>query len=98
MVAAVPILGVTTFWYSWLLEIATPFLSTWNPNLFASPQVRLSQGLVIGTTLDDKFPAPIEGFMGLPYAEPPTGDKRFRRAVPLPASNSTFEANKYGSM
>lgn len=95
---AFPILGVTIFWYSWLLEITTPFVSRWNSHSSTSPQVKLAQGLIIGTILDHKYAAPIEGFMGLPYAEAPTGDRRFRRAVPLPASNSKFEAKKYGPM
>ena len=56
------------------------------------------QGLVIGTILDDNFPAPIEGFLGLPYAQSPVGERRFRRAAPLPASNETLQATKYGPM
>jgi acetylcholinesterase len=98
LLTAVPILGVTVFWYSWLVEIATPFLALWTPHSLALPQVKLTQGIIVGTVLDHKFPAPIEGFMGVPYAEAPTGDRRFRRAVALPASNSTFEAKKYGPM
>jgi triacylglycerol lipase len=60
--------------------------------------VRISQGLVIGMVLDNKFPAPIEAFMGLPYAQAPTGDRRFRRAVQLAESNNTFKAQNYGPM
>jgi triacylglycerol lipase len=96
--AAVPVLGVSVFWYSWLLELANPFLSAWTHYSTTSPQVKLSQGLVVGTILDHKFPAPIEAFMGLRYAESPTGDRRFRRAAPLKASNITVNAKKYGPM
>jgi acetylcholinesterase len=92
------VVGVAVFWYTWLLELATPFISPWSSPSTTLPQVKLSQGLVIGTILDHKFPAPIEAFMGLPYAEAPIGDRRFRRAVALPASNSTFEAKNYGPM
>lgn len=98
LLTALPVIGVAVFWRSWLLELATPFLSTWSSDLIISPQVMLSQGLVIGTALDHKFPAPIDAFMGLPYAKAPTGDRRFRRAVSLPASNATFQAKKYGPM
>ena len=41
---------------------------------------------------------PIDAFMGLPYAEAPVGDRRFRRAVPLPESSKTFKAQAYGPM
>ena len=98
LLTAVPILGVTVFWYSWLLQIATSFLSSWDSQSFAPPQVRLAQGVVVGTNLDHKFPAAIEAFMGLPYAQAPTGDRRFRRAVPLPASDTIFNAKNYGPM
>lgn len=97
LLASLPVIGVAVFWHSWLAELATPLLSLWSPKLNI-PQVVLSQGLVLGTVLDHKFPAPIEAFMGLPYAEAPTGDRRLRRAVALPAANTTFEAKKYGPM
>ncbi len=96
-VLALPILGVATFWSSWIQDFAKSSFPFWSGVAFA-PQVRLSQGLVVGTILDSKFPTPIEGFMGLPYAQPPTGDRRFRRALALPESNITFEAKKYGPM
>ena len=99
LLTALPVLGVSALWSSWRLEIVAPFLSTWNKtNSITSPQVKLSQGLVVGTVLDHNFPAPIEAFMGVPYAEAPIGDRRFRRAVPLPTSNVTFEAKKYSPM
>ena len=74
----------------------TSFSPLWNSS--ALPQVKISQGLVIGTILDQNFPGPIDAFMGLPYAEAPIGDRRFRRAVPLPNSNQTFKAQAYGPM
>jgi acetylcholinesterase len=95
--AALPIIGVAIFWFPWLQDVPTSLFPAWN-ELISSPQVRLPQGLIIGTVLDNKFPAPIEGFMGLPYAQPPIGDRRFRRALPVPRSNKAFEANKYGAM
>jgi triacylglycerol lipase len=98
LLTALPVVGVSVFWYSWLLELGTSFYSTWSLSPISSPEVRLSQGLVIGTVLDNKFPAPIEAFMGLPYAQAPTGERRFRRAVSLPHSDSTFESKSYGPM
>jgi triacylglycerol lipase len=91
--AAVPIIAVAVLWSPFSQDSQIPWSFSSN-----DPQVRLSQGLVIGTILDHKFPAPIEAFMGLPYSQPPIENRRFRRAVPLPASNDTIKAQKYGPM
>lgn len=91
--AAFPIIAVAVLWTPLSQNLQIPWSFSTN-----DPQVRLSQGLVVGTVLDNKFPAPIEAFMGLPYSQPPTEDRRFRRAVPLPASNDTFKAQSYGPM
>lgn len=92
---ALPIVGIAIFWSSWLQDITTSYYPAWTSSEF--PRVKLSQGLVIGTVLDNKFP-PIDAFLGLPYAQPPTGDRRFRRAFSLPESNLTIKAQKYGPM
>jgi len=94
---ALPVIGIAIFWTSWIQEFTNSHLSKWY-NFSSFPQVKISQGIVVGTILDNKFPAPIEAFMGLPYAQAPTGDRRFRRAVPLAESNHTFKAQKYGPM
>jgi acetylcholinesterase len=91
--AALPIIAVAVLWSPFSQDLQIPWSFSSN-----DPQVSLTQGLVIGTNLNDKFPAPIEAFMGLPYSQPPTGDRRFRRAVPLPASNDSIKAQKYGPM
>jgi len=65
---------------------------------FSSPRVSIQQGHVVGRLLTKNFPKPVEAFMGLPYCQSPTGDRRFRPAAPLPASNKTFKALKYGPM
>jgi triacylglycerol lipase len=97
VLGALPIIGFAIFWSSWIQELTTSHLPKWYT--FSSfPQVKISQGVVVGTILDNKFPAPIEAFMGLPYAQAPTGDRRFRRAVPVVESNHTFNAQKYGPM
>lgn len=91
--AALPIIGMGVFFSSRFQASFSPLWSSAAP-----PQVKISQGLVVGTILDQNFPAPIDAFMGLPYAEAPVGERRFRRAVPLPKSNKTFKAQAYGPM
>ncbi|MAD86143.1 MAG: hypothetical protein CL912_24550 [Deltaproteobacteria bacterium] len=91
--ATLPIIGMGIFFSSWF---QASFVPLWNSPVL--PQVKISQGLVVGMILDQNFPAPIDAFMGLPYAEAPVGDRRFRRAVPLPESSKTFKAQAYGPM
>ena len=62
-----------------------------------APAVTLTQGTYIGKVLtSDNHPTVIEGFLGIPYAQPPIGGLRFARPVPLPPSTETFQATEYG--
>jgi carboxylesterase type B len=38
----------------------------------------------------------VEKFLGIPFAEPPVGDRRLRRAEPLEHSFGTLEADRFG--
>lgn len=58
-----------------------------------SLNVRISQGTFIGKQTS-KYPQPIEEFLGIPYALPPTGDRRFRPPIPVSASNAVFDVTK----
>lgn len=61
-----------------------------------SPRVELKQGTFIGTHLDNEnHPVPVEAFLGIAYALPPTGERRFARAVPMPESREVFPATDY---
>ncbi|RDW76514.1 Carboxylic ester hydrolase [Aspergillus mulundensis] len=61
------------------------------------PSVALPQGRVIGIQLKNDFPQPIDAFLGIPYAQPPVGDLRFRPALKVPhAPSTTIDASKYG--
>ncbi|KAH1371363.1 hypothetical protein KXX35_006200 [Aspergillus fumigatus] len=73
----------------------------WLPNavldkLIARPTVQLRQGIVVGTRLSDSLRHPVDAFRGIPYALPPTGDKRFRRAVAVGSSNDAIDASRFG--
>lgn len=85
--AAIPVLLAALFLYS--PDARNTILGGSNPH----PSVTIKQGTIVGKLLDDgKFPEPIEGFMGIPFALPPVNDRRFRPAVPVPEGNGTLEA------
>lgn len=63
------------------------------------PTVRLPQGKVVGISLpQEQFrPRPVEAFLGIPYAKPPVGDRRFRPAEKLaPSPDNVIDASRYG--
>lgn len=73
----------------------------WLPNavldkFITRPTVQLRQGTVVGTRLSDTLRQPVDAFRGIPYALPPTGDRRFRRAVAVGSSNDTIDASRFG--
>ncbi|KAJ8256799.1 hypothetical protein COCON_G00189510 [Conger conger] len=58
--------------------------------------VLTEKGKVQGT----RVPVPggsVVAFLGIPYAEPPVGDLRFRRPVPRKAWSGVWEANEFSS-
>ncbi|KAL2420041.1 Lipase 4 [Exophiala dermatitidis] len=60
------------------------------------PVVALPQGSVVGVVQQENFPRPVECFLGIPYAQPPVGELRFRPPVPVAASSDIIDASKYG--
>lgn len=99
LLGVLPIIVFSIFYSSVFQDVASVYFPSWTASSSTiDPQIKLQQGLIIGTFLNENFPAPIEAFLGFPYSQAPTGDRRFRRAVPLPPSNDTFEAKKYGAM
>lgn len=62
-----------------------------------NPVIKLPQGTVIGLTLEESLPKPIDAFRGIPYALPPTGDRRFRPAVKVASSpENVIDGSRYG--
>lgn len=91
-------ISLTLLTASYLLTYSNTIRSTYTELLDSSPVVILPQGRISGTSLDDDYPNPIEGFLGVPYAFPPTGDRRFRHLSPLPASSETTNAKAFGKI
>lgn len=63
------------------------------------PTTSLPQGKVVGVTIPEGThqPRSVEAFYGIPYAQPPVGDRRFRPAEKITASpESVIDASKYG--
>ncbi|KAF5972567.1 triacylglycerol lipase [Fusarium coicis] len=62
-----------------------------------TPTIALPQGKLVGVKLSDSLPQAVDGWMGVPYALPPTGDLRFRLPVKVPASpDKVIDASEYG--
>ncbi|XP_046474692.1 carboxylic ester hydrolase-like isoform X1 [Neodiprion pinetum] len=66
---------------------AIPACEDWTRPETTIPQGRL-RGIYMGTHLGRRFSA----FMGIPFAEPPVGDLRFKQAVPAGPWKGTLDA------
>jgi triacylglycerol lipase len=60
------------------------------------PTVQLRQGIVVGTRLSESLRQPVDAFRGIPYALPPTGERRFRRVVAVGPSDDIIDASRFG--
>lgn len=64
------------------------------------PRVALPQGTVVGVTQTGAYPNPVDAFLGIPYAQPPTGDRRFRPPVKVekaaPGEEKIIDASQFG--
>lgn len=81
-----------------VLQVATAVTAAGRPTVTLP-----SQGKVVGITIPASpsahRPRTVEAFLGIPYARPPTGDRRFRPPEPLPPSSSpdaVLDASRYG--
>lgn len=55
------------------------------------PRVRIDSGFVVGTRVQADG-TEVDAFLGIPYAEPPMGELRFRRPRPVPPWEGTYNA------
>jgi carboxylesterase type B len=60
------------------------------------PSVTLPQGQVIGIQIKEEFPVTLDAFLGVPYALPPVGERRFKPVFKVAESTETIDASKYG--
>lgn len=94
---AIVALGVPNWQVVLEEKLPTWMTSSFAQTSFSLPKASIEQGTLIGTVINEAgFDKPVEAFLGVPYALPPTGDRRFRPAVPVAASNETIAAQEFG--
>ena len=84
----------------WMCEVL-PSVTASSEQRKNEPVVKTRIGTFIGTYRDiNAFgkEVRVERFFGIPYAEPPIGDLRFRKPVPKRPLTSPFKAIKHGSV
>lgn len=59
----------------------------------AAPVVKLDNGTFTGTS---SITGPSSLFLGIPFAQPPTGDLRFQLPQPNSAYSGTYSASEFG--
>ncbi len=74
-----------------LATILLPCSSIAARDATTAPRVQMSDGSVAGTSRDG-----VRVFMGIPFAAPPTGDRRWRAPVPAVAWKDTRDATRAG--
>ncbi|KAI1503746.1 putative extracellular lipase [Biscogniauxia marginata] len=69
---------------------------TANGGSIPRPKVTLGQGTIIGIQQHGAYPNPVDAFLGIPYALPPIGDRRFRPPERVPPSSEIVDASRFG--
>ncbi|XP_026744640.1 venom carboxylesterase-6-like [Trichoplusia ni] len=61
-------------------------------------QVRVEEGILEGEKVGNAFGVPFYSFKGIPYAQPPIGDLRFKAPVPPKPWSGIRKAKEFGPM
>ncbi|CAH2084415.1 unnamed protein product [Euphydryas editha] len=60
-------------------------------------QVEVSEGIVEGQVVDNEYGCPYFSFKGIPYAEPPVGELRFKAPQPKTPWEGVYNATSHGN-
>nr|XP_033325143.1 esterase E4-like [Megalopta genalis] len=89
--------GALCFNVTVLILIAVVTIAVVNFWIFLDqPKVRIGEGYIMGTTMRTRNGRKIFAFLGVPYAEPPLRNLRFRNPVPKNAWGGTLKAHEEG--
>lgn len=72
---------------------AACFVCLVRPAISDAPVVSTESGLVSGTLVTAGDDKQVEAFLGIPYAQPPVGDLRFRKPLPIAPWKGTYNAS-----
>ncbi|CAD0201646.1 unnamed protein product [Chrysodeixis includens] len=59
-------------------------------------QVKVSEGLLVGEIVENEYGGKYYSFKGIPYAQPPTGDLRFKAPQPPKPWQGVRSAKEFG--
>ncbi|CAK1555096.1 unnamed protein product [Leptosia nina] len=76
------------------LQIAFIFISLGSA---FSIEVKIDDGILKGEISENKYGDPFHSFKGIPYAQPPLGDLRFKAPQPIEPWNGVRQADRLGS-
>lgn len=69
-----------------------------DPIVFLAPQSGLRGKLVNVADIEGAATSDVYAFLGVPYAEPPTGDLRFTKPRPASPWNGIRDATQFGDI
>lgn len=64
----------------------------------SSQIIQIEDGLIEGRVMETRSGLPFNAFLGIPFAEPPIGDLRFRAPLPNQPWNGTLNCTVFGPM